>query len=340
MKVPCVLTAISVLWFVHFGCASPEKTVGVRVSKAPMPDWQSWPEISQYLAVVVDANELRVVSWGKSGTEKIVTLEEHGWIDRVAVHHRTGRIAYSRYSNVRQHCLCLTAVNGGLTELFKAPQTIHSLSWSVDGKRLAFVVGECGNFGRWYGQRLYVVILKDESKRPIIEDLGKIDLQASGGMQGAPHIIWSQSGKSLFWVGREKCVTQYDLMSRQHMVHGKAERLYLADKEKLLVARSNPPWLSMWRLVWIPINGEEEDKIIEFQDVEDMGRGLLVPETPILSVAVREQMKPRHSKNPWIRTVFINIKSGKMIGRIDFPVVGYIRIGKRSPPLDHNPGTG
>lgn len=321
MKSMIIILAMMVLFAI--GCTGEHRENQLEtvppLSPATCPDVFQWTGIGgtgRYIAHEIAPN-------GHIG-ERLIEAEVD--VDGLAIQ-SDGRIAYSHMLLGREHvCPFQLRVREGIGKperiLFVAPETIHSLSWSPDGKRLAFFVGDAKNPGGWFPQQLFIVNTEANSE-PATICLAKTTIQTPSEFYRdmfAPQIVWSEDSQFLYWIDNDRQVVRAALSTGKQDRVGNAECVLAFKGKSLFIARKNP-----WRLVRRSVDTEVESKIAVFEHVEAIGLGVLVPNSSVLAVVVSDRQPRKYMKNPWMPTLFVDLESGRLCGRIGEPIVGFCR---------------
>ena len=135
-----------------------------------------------------------------------------------------------------------------------------------------------------------------------------------------PQIVWATDGQSFYFVDGDKRIVQLPVTSGKKTAVGSAERVLGVVNNTLIIARGNP-----WRLIRLSSDGQDESVIVALDRAESVGIGTIIPNSEVLSVVVRERQAQQYMKNPWMPTLFVNLESGAVCGRIGEPIVGYYR---------------
>ena len=316
------------------GCVS-KKMVDQPTKVLPLSA-EACPEVSHWIGVTVKGDVASEVFLdGKLG-ERIIGPGDgiHG----LAVEPSSGQIAYSKmllgrnvFCPFRLYVQDRHGKHGRI--LFASPETIHSLNWSPSGKRLAFFVGDATNPGIWLPQQLFIVNVGADTE-PMIMYVGKTTIYTPGEFcrdMAAPQIVWSDDGRSLFWIDGNRQIIRASIVSGERDRLGKADCLLSFYDNALIIARKDP-----WRLIRFPINGQQEAVILTLDQLEAIGFGTMIPNSSILSMIVSERQPRKYMKNPWRPTLFVDLKSGNICGRVGEPIIGYYRPSVTSRPSSLN----
>jgi Tol biopolymer transport system component len=289
------------------------------------PSEASCPGFSNWAGVTVRGDVARIVTTeGKLGE----TLVETGaQIEGFSVHSLSGRFAYSEMvlgaENFCPHQLHVQDADEKCSRvMFTAPEMIHSLSWSPDGSQLAFFVGDAANGTVWLPQQLFALRFAADTK-PVVMSFGKTTIYGPKEFSRnlmEPQIVWSADGKSICFIDGDKNIVWLAIESGKKSTIGSAERVFGTINGMFVIARKSP-----WRLMRMSSDGQNESVITTLDRAESVGIGTMVPDSTVLSVVVRERQPRQYMKNPWMPTLFVDLESGSMCGRIGEPIVGYFR---------------
>jgi hypothetical protein len=330
-----IVAAVCFLGYALARWGTSEKDGSRNIATQELKPWADNPYLgnSPGSMITVRGGAAKVSGDGTVG-ESVAEVQTR--ITTFASDPRSGNIVYGeQYGNGYRLCL-LHRSDRSIRILFETQPLIHSASWSPDGTRLAFLVGDRESFvpiwrswPDWKDQSLNLIGVGENQDACLVTNLGKIDLRGSHASEKmlnwdlmAPQIIWSADGKSLYWVAEDERITQQDLASGRRTSHGKAEHLYRVSDKGFIVARANP-----WRLVLLPVNHGHETEIVRFTDVDDVGVGLMVPDTAVLSLIVQRYEKDSigmATKVFSISTLFIDIDARTALGKLSLPIHGYI----------------
>jgi hypothetical protein len=92
-----------------------------------------------------------------------------------------------------------------------------------------------------------------------------------------------------------------------------ANGIYKVTDEKYLITRGKP-----WKLIWISKDILEEKEIAQF-NLPHVGIGIEIPDSSIMSFVVFW----RYKKGFDFKTVYVNIETGEVLGKLDDRVFGY-----------------
>lgn len=207
---------------------------------------------------------------------------------------------------------------------FSSSQIIHSLSWSPDGKSVAFMVGIKKPFVDWGPQHLFLIRGVNSTDEKSVQDLGYISVNNVSRVfdprLSAPQIVWSEDGESVFWVSKENRIMERNyltLQNKEYFKTHKVERLYAVSKTRFLVGKSKP-----WRLSWLDRDDPKPEKEIIRLGIAGMGTALFIPDSSVICLAV--DARKTASMILYDYTLFMDTRSGKVLGRLDIPVCGFV----------------
>jgi len=148
---------------------------------------------------------------------------------------------------------------GRQDRLFPVKQAIRSLSWSPDGRMLAFFLFEKGE---------YKLIVWNRSSN----EIDKIDLTEYGPIASNSHLLWSENGRDLHFALRSK---DWNEKSR--------EMFEYATEAPIIIQDSENPFL-----LWDEVRRSGNLKIPVVLDIETKTLSRILTETPLLSVRLTE----------------------------------------------------
>jgi hypothetical protein len=287
-------------------------------SQAPLNDYQWAKNIQRFRE-----------TYGKQILEVTDTFS----IDSSASNSITGDIAYTaQYRDTRSQHEALNRYELKIIDssckktftIFRSSQMIHSLSWSPNGKSVAFMVGVKEPFVDWGPQCLYLIREVNSTDEKSVQDLGYISVNNVSRVfdprLSAPQIIWSEDGESLFWVSKKNRIMERNcltLQSKDRFKTHKVERLYGVFKTRFLVGKSKP-----WRLSWLDTDDPKAEKKIIRLGIAGLGTALFIPDSSVICLAV--DARKTASMILYDYTLFMDARSGKVLGRLDIPVCGFV----------------
>ena len=136
----------------------------------------------------------------------------------------------------------------------------------------------------------------------------------------APQIVWSEDGQFLYWIDNDRQVVRTAVSTGKQDRVGSADCVLAFKGKSLFIARKDP-----WRLVRWSVDTQAESEIATFEHLEAIGLGVLVPKSSVLAVVVSERQPRKYMKNPWMPTLFVDLDSGNLCGRIGEPIVEFCR---------------
>jgi len=331
-QIAIFLLSITIVILSCLGC-SKSGLAGRQIEALGLPTESTCPDFFKSTAITVRGGIVSIVSPEGSVGRSILNIEHR--INSIALHPLSSQVAYVEESPGRSsfRLKMRDSIDQSDKVLFASDELIHSVSWAPDGRKVAFLVGGYTSATDWLPQHLYIMSVEANCELDT-RDCGRVTIGAPKLLdpdQMAPQIVWSLDENNLLWVGSDKKVKRLSIASGKKETLCPAQRIFAVTERGMVIARDNP-----WRIIQVSADGRET-VVAVLPRVEAVGIGTMIPKSEIITVVVRERQPRKHMKNPWMPTLFVNLKSGNICGRVGKPIMGYYRssvTSRPSPALD------
>jgi len=247
-----------------------------------------------------------------------ISLEiTNGFFTSVASEAELGILAYAQWenspnSNPGSSIILKTSMSSVV--LFKAKLGIHGLTWSPNGKQLAFFLGNGSN--GWDNQEMCVLDVGSK----VVTKYGKIDCWKPDQIIHNPQLLgfqltWSSQSDELFYATKEKYLKKVDLITGKHYEIGKGCIPVLEKGKKLYFLLDKP-----FSIRELDLASGKVDNIFTAKNIPAFGKTVISPDMEYIAVNVL----PSGVKSPEIETFIFGFKEGPL-GVIPKKVLGWTR---------------
>ncbi len=278
------------------------------------------PSLATWAVAVADGQNVDLYGPDLRRTATLVSVKSDCYLDSVSLHAENEVLAYAENLDAAgtfRLWLRDTHLPGAGELVFEASQNIHSLSWSPDGQRLAFLVGKRNRQGNLLSQRLYILTLNDGARS--VGDMGEVEVvqRYPLDMYGltAPQLVWQTDGQALLWVGKRGRVARLLLTDMTQTTGCEADCLLGAIDDALLIGRAHP-----WRLLIAGFDGQRAREVMRFENVDAIATGVPIPRTSLMAVVICKA-PPQINHLPY--TVLVDTTAGKALGEFAVSPPGY-----------------
>lgn len=198
--------------------------------------------------------------------------------------------------------------------LWRSSRHIHSLHWIGNTQEIAFLVG-CQNTSirQWGPQDVYRC--KNITGTPVVDYVTQIRIEKNIMVP-----LWEHDGTSFYWVTPESELNEYHMADGSINLRGQADRLLAITKKSYVVANLRK---GIWSIGVIDKSTSQMHDVAVLP-VSDINSGFILPNTDILATVVT--IWTDRVKYPLVRTLFVDLESKRMLGKVDIALVGYLQL--------------